>query len=723
MVNFGKIVIEGFNSIGNLELDLNLPGLNFVKANNGVGKSTIFNALYWVLYGKHPKGLTASRVATWKQYRTKKFRGTRVTLFFSVGNEKFMLCRHYKFKGTTRSVVPENDLMLFKADLNGSFNISGLVSELHKRSVQSYLEDLLSMDEKSFSNALFFAQTAERLVQETDTKKRELFERICEIEWVKDAHQKAKEELTLISSKIDSIRLVSLVNAKNTLSEYEQKLVSYTNILSQFQDSKGGRIIAAQVFLSQEENALVEQPDYNKPVLLEEQQNKKLQTGLENLLGALDKVKYEVKSYKEMYESMLSKVTDYDPNNYAKARKLETEKQLIFRELERRNAELTTSFISYERKYTQGLKNVLRLEQDLESVLENCPTCGSPLSKEEVTKAKKSLISQIKAEKTANKVLQNSTETIRLEIEGIEKNKTQAKTDLDDAILGVNMARELEDKNTSFNRELENLKQKLDFSNTKLASWEKQIKEQKEDIANFKTESDLRIEEEISLLKTMYQERLNSKRKRVLDAEAKVAAAQAEKEPDLDIEGTRKYISEYEARILYFNSELSELEKEKEKVEFWVKTGFAAKGLKSFVFQTMLKRLNAILIEYAARLGIRVEFSIDLEKASKPIITTVELNGYPVNYKELSGGQQQKVNIILMFAMFDLIGKGKANVMVLDEPFKFLDVEAREMCFELITLKLNSGVNIFCITHLVDIDAVNANNIYLELKEGLTVKL
>ena len=45
MIEFKKIIIEGFCSIGTLELPLNNNGITIIKGANGLGKTTIFSAL------------------------------------------------------------------------------------------------------------------------------------------------------------------------------------------------------------------------------------------------------------------------------------------------------------------------------------------------------------------------------------------------------------------------------------------------------------------------------------------------------------------------------------------------------------------------------------------------------------------------------------------------------------------------------------------------------
>jgi hypothetical protein len=42
------------------------------------------------------------------------------------------------------------------------------------------------------------------------------------------------------------------------------------------------------------------------------------------------------------------------------------------------------------------------------------------------------------------------------------------------------------------------------------------------------------------------------------------------------------------------------------------------------------------------------------------------------------------------------------------------------MCFELMGLKIKDGICVYCITHKVEVDAVNASYLNLERVNGLT---
>ena len=80
MLQIQKLTIQGFKSfISPQTIDFTfqlipcfvfLTGENQVDVRlgaNGVGKSSLFDALTWVLYGKTPIGLRASNIQNWKE--------------------------------------------------------------------------------------------------------------------------------------------------------------------------------------------------------------------------------------------------------------------------------------------------------------------------------------------------------------------------------------------------------------------------------------------------------------------------------------------------------------------------------------------------------------------------------------------------------------------------------------------------------------------------------
>ena len=64
-----SLTIEHFGSIVERQVFMfpAKPGLYFLSGKNGAGKSTVWKALTWCMFGKDAKGLKAGDVANWKE--------------------------------------------------------------------------------------------------------------------------------------------------------------------------------------------------------------------------------------------------------------------------------------------------------------------------------------------------------------------------------------------------------------------------------------------------------------------------------------------------------------------------------------------------------------------------------------------------------------------------------------------------------------------------------
>lgn len=159
------------------------------------------------------------------------------------------------------------------------------------------------------------------------------------------------------------------------------------------------------------------------------------------------------------------------------------------------------------------------------------------------------------------------------------------------------------------------------------------------------------------------------------------------------------------------------------KYAWWNSTGFGSNGIKSFMFDSGLALLNERVQKYSDRLGIRLEFSIDLSKPSKPFVTQCYYAGGEASYAELSGGQKSLMDVVTAFALHDVVvGMADVNVLVLDEVFEGLGLKEIEVVFDLIRLKAGTGKTVFVITHTAGIDCINSKSIDVSLDDkGRTV--
>lgn len=195
MIEFSKIIIEGFCSIPNLELQLNTDKTTIIRASNGQGKTSIFSAIVWAIYGKNLKGI--SDVNTWKKYRPKGYNGTKIELFFNKNNSVHKIIRCQEYQGDIDNAKGKNRLIYYIDAVP--------VENKSKLQIQSLIEKNLEMSYNLFINSIMFGQGLKRLIQESGSDKKKIFEEIFELQYLTKARNLAYDKYIGIKSKVSEI--------------------------------------------------------------------------------------------------------------------------------------------------------------------------------------------------------------------------------------------------------------------------------------------------------------------------------------------------------------------------------------------------------------------------------------------------------------------------------------------------------------------------------------
>lgn len=182
MIQFGNIIIEGFCSIPYLELNLGSKGITVIRGATGEGKTTILSALVWGAYGKNLKG--KSDVNTWEKYRPKNYNGTKVEIYFGKDGKTHKITRCLKYKGEINGAKGK-DRLIYEID-------AVEVSEKNKGEIQALINADLGMSYSLFMNSILFGQGMKRLIQESSSDKKDLFEEIFELGYISKARDIAK---------------------------------------------------------------------------------------------------------------------------------------------------------------------------------------------------------------------------------------------------------------------------------------------------------------------------------------------------------------------------------------------------------------------------------------------------------------------------------------------------------------------------------------------------
>lgn len=227
-----KIEIEGFRSIKHLVFDFADSGIWSIQGENGAGKSTIFEALYYSLYGDTVKDTVVADIPTLKKYRDSEFKGTMVSITFSLGSDDYEIYRTIDY-GPQRL----SDIVIMK---NGNS-----IPTSSRAEAQQVIDSIVGVTQGLFKNSVFFAQKSLRLVDAKDAEKRDIFDELFNVSL--DSYlNKAKLKVTEIETEVTKLTM-QVSNTERLLDNLKQQFANDTNAKNIFEDQKKQRIDAIEL--------------------------------------------------------------------------------------------------------------------------------------------------------------------------------------------------------------------------------------------------------------------------------------------------------------------------------------------------------------------------------------------------------------------------------------------------------------------------------------------
>ncbi len=325
-----------------------------------------------------------------------------------------------------------------------------------------------------------------------------------------------------------------------------------------------------------------------------------------------------------------------------------------------------SKIITNSNELVRAKGNINTYTTELEEVKDSCISCKHPLPKSEVAAVKSNIKSNIATE---DKVVKQLTKQCAV----LEKEKKSAEDDLANVEAKITAQRsEIKKHDSSVAKESE-LKANIEIRSKSVPRLKLELESIDKDI---KSEEDRKL-------------------------------------PDgLDISKLELSITDCESCIAQHKEQSAKLSGEMDKLNWWVTKAFSSGGLKSHIFNAMLNKLNILAHKYASILGFGVQFSVDMTKASKPFKTVIYSGELEREYGDLSGGEKQRVDICIAFAMHDLIsGRSDVSILILDEFTDGLDEDGVSVLFTILREKADAGKSIFVITHLDTLDSLHCKTI------------
>ena len=603
LVIFHDVKIEGFGSIIEpLTYDLKRNGLNIISGKNGSGKTSIFSALCWAIFGKTLK--KNNNPEPWDSIKPDKFKGTLVTVNFFTDGRMYAVfaCNNYKgelfgAKGGNRVILVENGKV--RNDLRD------------KGDIRKEIVKLVGGSFNLFKASVIFGQKLKRIIQEDGPKKKEVFEEAFEVEYINIAKkfaEKKREELRSERAKL----LHPAVELESTLKALKSEL----NTAREFNKDRAERIKKFE-------------KSYTDGLTKLEYLSETVKPKIKKLKGYLEEISVDLKTI----TAKLEELEPFADKHFRVDFKLsQTRPELKELKEKRKEAKLAT----------------FRIET-------KCSRCGARLDKKQVEEEKGKLFAEYES---LSKRLLKITKECEADEELLKKltKKIASKS-------------ELKEREKILQRKSNLLAHDLDKAEREYL----QIKH---------------IEGNLKIVK-----------QNIKDAEKQVGRRA------LDVKREKEEVVQ---KLLPIREDIRRHDTEISDYDWVIKDPLSNSGIKAYVFNQMLAKVNNRLKFYASYLGYAIRFGIDMESARKDFYAQVIKGEQAIDYEELSGGQQQLVDICIAFAIHDVRSNDiDCNMLVMDEIFESLDEENIEIVADLIRGMAKSKA-LHLITHLKDFTVANA---------------
>ena len=246
-----NVGIRNFLIIGQADINLNSRGLcriagensdDTTSSSNGAGKSSIFEAIYWCLFGETLRNIKSSDGIV--NQKVKK--DCSVTLELQEGDVLYRVERYRKH------TQHKNNLYLYINDVDSRGK--------DNRETQKHIESIIGMDKLAFANSVVFGQghskNLKRFSEMTDSEKKETLEKILNLEVFAQSYDFVKDNLrTLEAARHEAERRAQELSER--VISCEEKVTSAIQRAADFEKEKSFEVSELKTKQSMVKEAIV----------------------------------------------------------------------------------------------------------------------------------------------------------------------------------------------------------------------------------------------------------------------------------------------------------------------------------------------------------------------------------------------------------------------------------------------------------------------------------
>ena len=674
---FKSITLRNFLSFGNNEqtIELNkkpyqvIVGYNKDKSDsasdrNGVGKSTMFEAIHYALFGKS----IGNKVTLGNLNNNINKKNMVVTLSFTKDGVDYVIERgrtpnFLKFTRNGESVVDE--------------------TQGDSRETQSEIEKILGMNEDVYNQIVCLSCKVPVFLEQTTANQKQILEKILgvdvigeKIDSLKSLIKETKNDLNNETFKYNTIKTqndalkASIDKQINDMNVAKEKWLQ--NINYGIEVTKNGINYLEQIDIDKEMENFKLLENY----LTQEgvnQQNQQLKNSLEHKIKESDIV---IRNHQARINILSSYDYESEKANFAYNESLQPEMIKYWQEENRIKELKTFKEQNLEYNFKRLSDEIKRKQEELANIKEDvCPTCGQPMGVEEVAKIKNEKMNEIKK-------LQEEVHQIDLKIIDYnhEIQSFVPKTFEQKPTQHTSMYELLRDES-----ELSMLKEKLEFEKTNKETNEKALNDIVIVDLGEKPQTHYSSMNEIMNHKGMLQSHYTT---------LKSYEDQLKTNP---FEQQEKSIEEMKTMIVDLDdSAMRNIADDLAHQETLLKL---LNSPSSFIRKTILDKslefLNSKIMQYLAHLGSlhTVTFNNDM---------SISISYMGVEYGYVSSGEMGRISTALTLAFRDVwetLNNCSVNLLAMDEVIDRIGLDTSGVEMMVNNLKSKQDKNVMLVTH------------------------
>ncbi len=671
-------------------------GVTGVVGLNGVGKSTIFEAIAWVLFGSVAARTSADEI---KRIGAMNSDPCRIELDFIFEENNYRIIREMAGKSLTTSAT---------ATINGKIAATGA------ETVTKYIQNKLGMDFKSFFTSIFAKQKElNALSTMIASERRPLILRMLGIDSLDAVVKEVK------SDKRNKDAILEKLSRDIISEDGKEKIEIYKNDVSKLDNQKKENVVLIKKLKEKIKGFKKDLDSLEKKCKNSKNEYEKLKYKKEKLsekkilFENKEKLSNELKILKDKI-LVRKKTIDSQKKKLIKFSRLSSDIKTSEKRLNEISKKVEEQIKKIEQKKTlvnrskEDIKDIELKKKNIEKIGPNakCPTCERILSEQYKTLLKKYDDDIYKKDKeiinltSEIKKLGEEKDKISREEQAFHKKNNYLQSQL----------REKERIDTT----IKNVQSEIDKEKTELKNKEENFKKISDIKFNFKEFEN--VSKQVDNFYKIYQDTIDMQDTKKDEFNSlKLELERKESDKKLIIQ-----------KIENFKEKISELEKYKKKIKEDKKIvqhlGMLADIMSDFRTH-LISRIRPTLSSYSSdffeRLTDGKYTELELDENYNLLIYD---NGDVYGIERFSGGEEDLANLCLRLAISEVITEragGVFNFIILDEIFGSQDIFRRQNIMKALNGLSSKFKQIFLITHIEDVKDDMENILFItENEEG-----